>query len=127
MRAGSIRLPVRPAWTTRWRCFWALPKSRRGRSPDLLLRRCSHRSLQRRVVPPACEPRHTRGAHNPDLLYNIDLVAAVGNGSGDAGSKPEKQVRQSVVEGKSVSVRVDLSWCRILKKKNITKTTHNTL
>src|SRR3546814_15627050 len=89
MRAGSIRLPVRPAWTTRWRCFWALPKSRRGRSPDLLLRRCSHRSLQRRVVPPPCEPRHTRGAHNPELLYNIDLVAAVGNGAGDSGRTPE--------------------------------------
>src|SRR3546814_12187605 len=32
--------------------------------------------------------------------------------------------RKSVVEGKSVSVRVDLGGCRILKKKIINKTKH---
>src|SRR3546814_5335308 len=116
MRAGSIRLPVRPAWTTRWRCFWAL-KSRRGRSPDLLLRRCSHRSLQRRVVPPACEPRHTRGAHNPELLYNIDLVAAVGNGSGDAGRKPEQRSEEHTSELQSL-MRTSYAVFCLKKKKN---------
>src|SRR3546814_13419346 len=40
----------------------------------------------------------------------------------DAGKSPEEKDRKSVVEGKSVSVRVDLGGRRIIKKKkNITQ------
>src|SRR3546814_19567802 len=63
------------------------------------------------------------------------LSLALGGDGGAAGravaggprTRPRSGDRKSVVEGKSVSVRVDLGGCRIIKKKKWTKNSRQVL
>src|SRR3546814_12353257 len=71
-----------------------------------------------RIGPASAPPRWTgRWRTRWRSLRQVVQVRAVLNAGGSCPSRHEGD-RKSVVEGKSVSVRVDLGGSRIIKKKN---------
>src|SRR3546814_18692544 len=79
------------------------------------------------IPPPLREWREASGQQDEDLFsqaggHRAQMVPDRRRGPGARQARVARRDRKSVVSGKSVSVRVSLGGCRVVKKKNIIET-----